>query len=75
VRDDDDVVARHPDIEFDRRDADRERRCEAGQRVLGREPPRAAVSLEVDAGGRAGDEDRGREQRPSQGQISSSLKK
>src|SRR5687767_7163955 len=41
------AVAGHADVELERVDADGKRALEAGQRVLGREPARAAMPLEL----------------------------
>src|SRR6185437_11342528 len=48
VADDGDEVLGDGDVRFDRRDADRKRAAERGERVLRREATRAAVTLEVE---------------------------
>ena len=46
--DDEDAVAGHAEVELERRNADRECLREGGKRVLGREPARAAMALQVE---------------------------
>ena len=48
VMDDEDAVAGHAEVELERRNADRECLREGGKRVLGREPARAAMALQVE---------------------------
>jgi len=63
VGDDDDPVLGEARVELERRHADLERARERRERVLGREPARAAMPLEVEGGGlgRHGGSDQGRE--------------
>ena len=48
VADDDDAVAGHREVGFERRDAEILRHLEPGQRVFGCEPARAAMALQVE---------------------------
>jgi hypothetical protein len=80
VRDDQHRVARDGEVELERDDAERERLREGRQRVLGREPACAAMTLQIEPERRcgAGGDERRRQRRDGdavQGQISTALKK